>query len=104
MLVTTTTATTPEEFDKEIANGTVVIDFFATWCGPCKMLAPVLEEVAQQKEEVRIIKVDVDTSPEIAQAYGVMSVPTLIKTYHGDALSKVVGFMPAEALIDKLGL
>lgn len=101
---TISTEMTEKEFDKLIAEGVVVIDFFATWCGPCKQMAPVLEEVAQQKESVRIIKVDVDAAPEIAAAYNVMSIPTLIKTIGGDAVTKVNGFVPAEALIDQLGL
>lgn len=101
---TISTETTVEEFNKLIAEGVVVVDFFATWCGPCKMLAPVLEEVSQQKESVRIIKVDVDAAPEIAAAYDVMSIPTLIKTIGGDAVTKVQGFMPAEGLIERLEL
>ena len=67
------------EFDSVIAQGVVLVDFFATWCGPCKMLSPVLEEVAKEVEEkLDIVKVDVDQDGELAMRFGIMSVPTMI--------------------------
>lgn len=92
-----------EELRAAIAKGTVVVDFFATWCGPCKMLSPVLEEVAEEKN-VRIIKADIDEVKDIVEEYGIMSVPTVVKMTDGKVVEKSVGFLPSEALIDVLKL
>ena len=68
-----------EEFNKSIEKGVVLIDFFATWCGPCKMLAPILENSAKELEgKAKIFKIDVDEAGDIAQSFGIMSVPTMI--------------------------
>lgn len=86
---------TKAEFDETIQNGVVLVDFFATWCGPCKMLAPVLEELSQAYEgKARIIKVDVDKEQELAGQYGVMSIPTMILFKNGEVVKQVVGFQP----------
>ena len=73
------------------ADRPVLVDFFATWCGPCKMLAPVLEEVQKNHPEVKIVKVDVDENPSLAQEYGVMSIPTLVYIKDGKTVSVNVG-------------
>lgn len=74
-------------------NGVLLVDFFATWCGPCKMLSPVLEEVSNELEgKVTIVKVDVDESPDLAAAYGIMSVPTMIVFKDGEAVKMTAGF------------
>lgn len=81
----------------------VLVDFFATWCGPCKMMAPVLEEVALAKQgKAAVYKVDVDQEPELAQRFGVMSVPTLIVFKGGTAAQQFVGVQPKQALVDAL--
>ena len=67
-----------ENFKKEIKNGIVLVDFYADWCGPCKMVAPIIEELSQEKENVKFIKVNVDNHEEIAKEYGIMSIPTMI--------------------------
>lgn len=72
----------------------VLVDFFATWCGPCRQLAPVLEEVARLHPEVKIVKVDVDEAPSLAQSYGVMSIPTLVYIKNGQTVSVNVGGRP----------
>ncbi len=83
-----------EEFEKEIKK-TILIDFYADWCGPCKMLGQVLEEI----DEIDILKVNVDEYPEIATKYGVMSIPTLIYIENGKEKTKNIGFIPKEEII-----
>ncbi len=82
-----------KEFDKEVLSSEkpVLVDFFATWCGPCKMLAPVLEEVANDHPEVKIVKIDVDENPNLAAKYSVMSIPTLVYIKNGETVSVNVG-------------
>ena len=87
-------------FNELISNGEVLVDFFATWCGPCRMLGPVLEEVSNDRIGVKIVKIDVDECPNLARSFGVMSVPTLILFKDGKEVSKENGFMPKEELVD----
>ncbi|ERJ13682.1 thioredoxin [Haloplasma contractile] len=89
-----------DNFKNEIENGVVLVDFFADWCGPCKMIAPVLDEVAQEVEDVNIIKLNVDEAPAIAQEYGVMSIPTLMIMKDGNKVAQTMGFQPKEMLIN----
>lgn len=86
-------ANSKEEFIDATATGTVLVDFYANWCGPCKMLAPVLEQFANEVPEVEVVKVDVDGVPEVAKEYGIFSIPTLILFKEGTATDKQVGFM-----------
>ncbi len=79
-------------FQEEIKDSIVLVDFFATWCGPCKMLAPVLESYEKTHEEVKIIKVDVDQHPNLAKEYTIMSVPTLLVFKNGNLEKKESGF------------
>lgn len=79
----------------ESSKGVVVVDFFATWCGPCNMLAPVFEELGEEmKDEARFLKIDIDQSLEIAQQFDVSTVPTMIIFKDGEAVERLVGFMP----------
>ncbi|MBO6145437.1 MAG: thioredoxin [Bacilli bacterium] len=89
-----------EEFKKEIKDGVVFVDFFANWCGPCKMLSPVVEQLSEDIKDVKFIKVDVDAASEVAAEYGVMSIPTLIIFKDGKEISKQIGLMPKDALVD----
>ena len=95
--------TTDQTFSTDTASGVVLADFWAPWCGPCKMIAPVLEELdAEMGDKVKIVKLDVDENQETAGKYGVMSIPTLIVFKDGEVVDKVVGFQPKEALAELL--
>ena len=87
------------EFNNETAKGKVLVDFFATWCGPCKMLSPILEKVASEHEDLTILKVDVDEVGDVAAQYGIRSIPTLILFEDGKAVDMKLGFMPEESVL-----
>ncbi|WP_138415440.1 thioredoxin [Aquibacillus sediminis] len=90
---------TDENFNKETSEGVVLADFWAPWCGPCKMIAPVLEEIdGEMSDKVKIVKLDVDENQETAGKFGVMSIPTLLLFKDGEVVEQVVGFQPKEAL------
>ena len=93
---------TKENFDVEIkADVPVIVDFYADWCGPCKMIAPHLEEIeGEYAGKVKILKVNVDTDGELAVKYGIISIPTLIVFENGEATKKVVGYQNKNQLIN----
>jgi len=92
---------TDQDFTQETAEGLVLADFWAPWCGPCKMIAPVLEEIdGEMNEKVKIVKLDVDENQETAGKFGVMSIPTLLLMKDGNVVDQVIGFQPKEALVD----
>ena len=95
-----------EEFNEKIAKGRVLVDFFATWCGPCKMLAPILEEIDERNEagDLLIVKVDVDEVGVVAAKYGIQSIPTLILFEDGQAKKSTLGYMPKPQLLNFLKL
>ena len=80
-------------------NRSVFVDLYADWCGPCKMLAPLVESIAEEVKDVVFVKVNVDTLPDIASRYGIMSIPTLIAFKDGQIAGTSVGFQPKEALM-----
>ena len=81
------------KFDEFIKEGTVLIDFFATWCGPCKMLSPVIEQVEGEHPELKVVKVDVDEAPMIAAKYGIQAIPTLFLLKDGKIIDKRMGYI-----------
>ena len=87
-----------EQFDTEVLQSkeSVLVDFWATWCGPCQMLAPVLEEIAA---EVKVVKVDVDKEPELAMAFGIESIPTVLAFRDGQIVGKSIGLVGKDALL-----
>ena len=92
---------TDQTFAQDTAEGLVLVDFWAPWCGPCKMIAPVLEELdGELGDKVKIVKLNVDDNQETAGKFGVMSIPTLLLMKDGDVVDQVVGFQPKEALAE----
>lgn len=91
---------TNENFNNLINENLVLVDFHATWCGHCKMLTPIIEELANERSSVEFVKADVDELRDIARQYGIMSVPTLILFKNGNIVSQKSGFMPKEILSD----
>ena len=91
---------TKENFDKEVmqAEGTVLIDFWAAWCGPCRMIAPAVEKIAEERPDVKVCKVNIDDEQELAIKYGVMSIPTLMVVKNGEIVNTAVGMRPKEEI------
>ena len=96
---------TEEAFRKEIATrkGLSLIDFWATWCGPCRMLSPVVDEVAEERTDVKVGKVNVDEQPDLAAQFGVMSIPTLLVFEQGKLVRQAVGARPKAGVLELLG-
>lgn len=93
---------TKNNFEKEVLNekGAVLVDFYANWCGPCKMLSPVLHEVAEEyADQVKVCKINVDEEIELAQKYRVASIPTLLVFKDGQVVNQSVGFVPKKAMV-----
>lgn len=88
-----------ENFDDLKRDGVVLVDFYADWCGPCKMVSPILEEIADERNDFKIIKVNVDKANDLAAKYGVMSIPTMIVFKNGVEVDKNIGFLPKDDII-----
>lgn len=98
------TTVTKDNFETVVlqAEKPVLIDFYATWCGPCRMVSPLVDEIAKEYQNYQICKVDVDESPELAQKFGVMSIPTLVVLKQGKVITQNVGALSKNAILDLL--
>ncbi len=83
-------------FEETIKEGVTLVDFFATWCGPCKMLGPVLEELSTEMTDVKFVKVDVDDNPELAEKFGIMSIPSVFLFKNGEVAGSFLGLQSKE--------
>jgi thioredoxin 1 len=99
-----TVIVTDQSFADEVlgSDRPVLVDFWATWCGPCKMVAPVLEEIASEHGEIKVAKMDIDANPKIARDYKIMSIPTMIVFSGGEPVKQIVGAKPKAALLEEL--
>ena len=95
---------TDTNFQAEVIESTepVLVDFWAPWCGPCRVIAPSLEEIVEERDDLRIVKLNVDDNQETAARYNVLSIPTLILFRNGEAAHKVIGALPKKRLVQEL--
>ncbi len=95
---------TASNFENEVIKSekTVLLDFWATWCGPCQMIAPVMEEIAEENPQIKVGKINVDEEMALAEAFGIESIPTLVVIKDGKALNKAIGFHSKQQILDMI--
>jgi thioredoxin 1 len=98
-------AVSDTSFEKDVlkSDQAVLVDFWAEWCGPCRMIAPIVEEIASEYDgKIKVAKIDTDANPNVVQAFRVMGIPTLILFKGGEAVERITGYMPKERVLEKL--
>ena len=95
---------TLENFEAEVikSNVPVLVDFWASWCGPCRMLSPIVDQIAEERTDIKVAKVNVDEQEELAMRFGIMSIPTLIVFKNGEAVKRTMGVQPKAAILGLL--
>ena len=93
-----------ENFSQEVLNADkpVLLDFWAPWCGPCRMVVPIVEEIAREREDIKVAKINVDEQPELAARFGIASIPTLVVMKNGKVVGKALGARPKRAILEML--
>ena len=91
-------------FENEVEknNGLVLVDFWAPWCGPCKMLSPIVDEIAEERNDIKVCKINVDEEQALAAKFGIMSIPTLVIFKNGNIVNKTIGVQPKSALLEMI--
>jgi len=97
-------ALTSETFEAEVLkeSKTVLVDFWASWCGPCRMLSPVVDQIAEERKDIKVCKVNIDEQPELAQKFDIMSIPTLLVFRDGKQVNSSVGVRPKQDILNLL--
>ena len=92
---------TNETFEKEVmqAEGKVLVDFWASWCGPCRMVSPIVDQIADENPDIKVCKVNVDEQNELASSFGVMSIPTLVAFKDGKEITRTIGAVPKASIL-----
>ena len=95
---------TNQNFNEEVlkSDKPVLIDFWASWCGPCRMIAPIIEEISEERSDIKVGKVNVDDEPELATQFGIMSIPTLVVMKDGELINKLVGVRPKNQILEMI--
>lgn len=95
---------TAEEFENEVINSDkpVLIDFYADWCGPCRMVSPLVDEIAEERSDIKVCKVNVDSEPALAQSFGVESIPMLVVVKNGKVTAQNIGAVPKQTILGML--
>lgn len=92
------------DFENEVLNSDkkVLVDFFASWCGPCRMLSPIVDEIANERADIKVVKVNVDEEPELSAEFGIMSIPTLLVFENGKVVNQMMGARPKNSILEML--